>query len=105
MVLFKVVSGNKGANDKVVRVWSYGEPLTFADLLFLLKTYFESESSYYPISKGFQGKCMLMKAILEVYTGIPLEKVFKAYKLKPKAKIIEELKEENRKAPKIWELM
>jgi len=109
MVLFRVVSGNKGVKDKVVLVWSYGEPLTFADLLFLLKTYFESENAVYPVCEGYQGKCMLMKAILEVYSGIPLEKVCKFYKLKPKAKIIEEIGKEaqfqNKKKVQLWELV
>ena len=93
MVLFKVVPGRKGVNDRVVLIWAYGEALTFADLLFLLKTYFESESAVYPVSEGYQGRCMLMKSILEVYSGIPLERVFKFYRLKPKAQIIEELGE------------
>jgi len=109
MVVFRVVPGKKGAKDKVVLVWAYGEPLNFADLLFLLKTYFESESSYYPVSEGYQGKCMLIKAILEVYSGIPLERVCKFYKLKPKAKIIEEIGKkaqfQTNKELQVWELM
>lgn len=82
---FEVVKGHKGPNDKLVLVTSYGEPLSFSDLLFILKTYFESEDSYYPIEEGFQGKAMLLKAIIDVYSGIPLERVLKAYKLDRKA--------------------
>jgi len=78
---FEVVRGRKGPYDKLVLVTCYGEPLSFSDLLFILKTYFESEDSYYPVSEGYQGKAMLLKAIIEVYSGIPLERVLKVYKL------------------------
>jgi len=88
MVLLKVVKGRKGPYDKVVLVYAYGEPLRFSELLFILKHYFESEDSYYPVSEGYQGKTMLMKAILEVYSGIPLEHVLKAYGLERKTKPI-----------------
>jgi len=88
MVRFEVVRGRKGEGDKLVKVWANGEVLSFRDVLFLLKHYFESEDSYYPISQGFQGRCMLLKAILEVYSGIPLEKVVKDYQLDRKRKSI-----------------
>jgi len=81
MVKFEVVKGRKGPHDKLVKVWAYGEVLSFSDLLFLLKHYFESEDSYYPISRGFKGRAMLLLAIIEVYTGIPLSRVLKTYKL------------------------
>jgi hypothetical protein len=84
MVKFEVVKGRKGPNDKLVRVWAYGEVLSFSDLLFLLKHYFDSEDSYYPIAEGFKGRAMLLIAIIEVYTGIPLSRVLKAYKLERK---------------------
>lgn len=96
MVLLKVVKGRKGPNDKLVLVYAYGESLSFSELLTILKSYFESEDSYYPISDGFNGRCMLMKAILEVYSGIPLERVLKTYNLKEKTepvRIIEKLHE------------
>ena len=86
IVHFVVQKGRKGPNDKLVLVYAYGEPFSFADLLFILNAYFESEDSYYPINKGFQGKAMLLKAIIDVYTGIPLERVLKFYKLKRKTK-------------------
>lgn len=81
---FEVVKGRKGPNDKVVRVWAYGEVLSFNDLLFLLKHYFESEDSYYPVNEGFKGRAMLLMAIIEVYTGVPLSRVLKNYKLERK---------------------
>ena len=96
MVLLKIVKGRKGPNDKLVLVYAYGEPLSFSELLTILKYYFESEDSYYPIFQGFQGKCMLMKAILEIYSGIPLERVLADYKLERKTKsvrVIEKLHE------------
>ena len=84
MVEFEVVKGKKGPDDKLVKIWAYGEVLSFSDLLFLLKHYFESEDSYYPIGKGFKGRAMLLMAIIEVYTGIPLSRVLKNYKLERK---------------------
>lgn len=81
MVKFEVVRGRKGPYDKLVKVWAYGEVLSFSDLLFLLKHYFDSEDSYYPVDRGFKGRAMLLLAIVEVYTGIPLSRVLKNYKL------------------------
>ena len=94
MVKFEVVQGRKAVGDRLVRVWAYGEVLSFSDLLFLLKNYFDSEDSYYPIKNGFKGRAMLLMAIIEVYTGIPLSRVVKNYKLERKSKtvIIENLK-------------
>lgn len=97
MVRFEVVRGQKGLQDKLVKIWAYGEVFSFSDLLFLLKHYFDSEDSYYPINKGFKGRAMLLMAIIEVYTGIPLSRVLKSYKLERKTKktvIIEKLKNE-----------
>mgnify|MGYP001038561259 CR=1 FL=1 len=86
MVLLEIVKGRKGPHDKLVRVYAYGEPLSFSEILAILKNYFESEDSYYPVNEGFQGKCMLMKAILEVYSGLPLEDVLRNYGLERKGK-------------------
>ena len=86
MVLLEIVRGRKGPNDKLVLVYAYGEPLSFSELLTILKYYFESEDSYYPVKEGFQGKCMLMKAILEVYSGLPLKQVLRNYGLERKGK-------------------
>jgi len=87
MVHFEVVRGRKSRNDKVVKVWSNGEVFTIKELLELLKLYFESEDDCYPISQGFQGRSMLLKAIIDVYTGIPLERVLKAYKLNKRRRV------------------
>jgi hypothetical protein len=83
---FEVVPGRKGPNDKLVKIYSDGEVLSFSDLLFLLKNYFESEDSYYPIDKGFKGRSMLLNAIIDVSNGIPLSRVLKDYRLERKAK-------------------
>ena len=96
MVKFEVVKGRKGPNDKLVKVWAYGEIFTFEDVLHLLKIFFESEDSVYPIHEGFQGKAMLLKAIIDVYSGLPIERILKAYRLnrkQPKTVIIEKLHE------------
>jgi len=94
MVKFEVVKGQKGPNDKIVKVWAYGEVFTFEDILRLLKVIFESEDSVYPISEGYQGKAMLLKAIIDVYSGIPLKRVLESYKLNRKGRktiIVEKL--------------
>lgn len=95
MVKLEIVPGRKGPNDKLVLVTAYGEPLSFSDLLFILKHYFESEESYYPKPKS-QGSCYLMKAILEVYSGLPYNDVLKRYQLDRKMNktlVIEKLHE------------
>ena len=96
MVKFEVVKGRKGPNDKVVKVWAYGEVFTFEDILRLLKILFESEDSVYPISEGYQGKAMLLKAIIDVYSGLPIERVLESYRLNRKERktvVIEKLHE------------
>ncbi|MEM2995449.1 MAG: hypothetical protein QXI91_05500 [Candidatus Bathyarchaeia archaeon] len=96
MVKFEIVKGQKGPNDKVVKVWAYGEIFTFEDILRLLKIVFESEDSVYPISEGYQGKAMLLKAIIDVYSGLPIERVLEFYKLNRKGRktfVIEKLSE------------
>ena len=86
MVLFKLVEGRKGPYDVVVLVTAYDEPLSFHELLFILKHYFDSEHSYYPVSEGFLGKGMLLSAINCVAVGVPLETVLKKFKLNRKGK-------------------
>ena len=96
MVKLELVPGRKGPNDKLVLVTAYGEPLSFSDLLFILKHYFESENSYYPKERGFLGSTMLIEAILEVYSGIPLDSILKKFRLDRKIKktvVIEKLHE------------
>ena len=79
----EVVQGKKGPNDKLVKVWSYGEIFTIEDVLRLLKIFFESEDSVYPVNEGYQGRAMLLKAIIDVYSGHKIETVLKRYSLKP----------------------
>jgi hypothetical protein len=96
MVKFEIVKGQKGPNDKLVKVWSYGEVFTFEDILRFLKIIFESEDSVYPISEGYQGKAMLLKAIIDVYSGLPIERVLEAYRLNRKGRktvVVEKLHE------------
>jgi hypothetical protein len=96
MVKFEIVKGQKGPNDKLVKVWAYGEVFTFEDILRFLKIIFESEDSVYPISEGYQGKAMLLKAIIDVYSGLPIERVLESYKLNRKGRktlVIEKLHE------------
>ena len=76
-------------------VWAYGEPLSFSDLLFILRHYFESEESYYPKPQN-QGSCYLMKAIIEEYSGLPHDEILKRYQLDRKIKktvVVEKLHE------------
>lgn len=95
MVKLEVVPGRKGPKDELVRVYSYGEVLSFSELLFVLDKYFRSEEGYYP-KPQYEGSCMLLKAIIEVYSGIPLQKVLKKYGLERRASktiIVEKLHE------------
>ncbi|MEM2889404.1 MAG: hypothetical protein QXR42_08040 [Candidatus Bathyarchaeia archaeon] len=85
MVKFEVVEGKKGKHDRLVKVWSYGEPFSIQDLLTLLDVLFKSEDSVYPISEGKQGRAMLLKAIVDVACGIPLSRVLDSYGLSRKA--------------------
>jgi hypothetical protein len=89
MVHFVLQKGRKGPNDKLVLVYAYGEVLSFSEILYLLSKYFESEDSYYPINEGYQGKAMLLKAIIDVYSCIPLERVLRYYRLERKKKPVE----------------
>ena len=84
MVLFELVNGKKGPNDILVLITAYGEPLTFAQWLFIGKCYLDSEASYYPISEGYIGKAMLINALNELSHGVPFERVLERYGLKRK---------------------
>ena len=86
MVLFELVDGRKGEGDTLVLVTAYGEPLSFHELLFILKYYFNSEHSYYPVTNGYLGKGMLLSAINCVAVGVPLDTVLKRFKLDRKTK-------------------
>ncbi|MEM3597174.1 MAG: hypothetical protein QXJ53_03495 [Candidatus Bathyarchaeia archaeon] len=62
----------------------------------MLKIIFESEDSVYPINEGYQGRAMLLKAIIDVYSGLPIERVLEFYKLNRKGRktfVIEKLSE------------
>lgn len=84
MVYFELIKGRKSGNDKLVKVYSYGEVFTVEDLLRLLQAFFESEDANYPINQGKERHAMLLKAIIDVYSGIPLEKIIEKYKLNRK---------------------
>ncbi|MGB9915625.1 MAG: hypothetical protein ACPLOC_08810 [Candidatus Bathyarchaeales archaeon] len=86
MVVLHLVNGRKGPNDILVLVEAYTEPLTFAEWLFIGKCFLDSEASYYPVSKGYIGKAMLINALNELSHGVPFEKVLERYKLFRKGK-------------------
>lgn len=86
MVRFELARGRKGPHDILVKVTAYQEVLSFSEILFLLDKYFRSEEDYYPKARGYEGALMLLKAILEIYSGIPFEVVLKKYGLERKMK-------------------
>ena len=88
-VSIEFVRGKKGPGDRLPLVTAYGEPLPFDCILEILDSTFKAENSYYPISSGNLGAAMLMEAILEVYSGIPLERVLKKYRLERKTVIFD----------------
>lgn len=104
---FEVVPGRKGPNDKLVKIYADGEVLSFSDLLFLLKHYFDSEDSYYPVSEGYRGRAMLLNAINEISVGVPLSRVLKTYKLEHKTKktVIIEKTSSEKAIKKLHEIM
>jgi len=79
----EVVQGKKGPHDKVVLITANREPLKIEHLLWILQQWFESEEACYPITEGYDGKAMLMKAVIDVYSGHKIETVLKRYFLKP----------------------
>ncbi len=85
-MIIKVEKGRKSENDLIIRIWAKGEIITIKDILRILDIIFKSEDSNYPISKGFEGRAKFMKAIIDVYSGIPLEDVLEKYELKRKRK-------------------
>lgn len=85
MVWLTLVDGNKGIGDTLVLITACNEPLSLHELLFILKHYFDSENSYYPVSEGYLGKGMLLSAINCVAVGVPLDTVLKKFKLHRKA--------------------
>jgi len=85
-MIIKVEKGNKSSQDKIIRIWAKGEIITIKDILRILDSIFKSEDVNYPISKGLEGRSYFFKAIVDVYSGIPLERVLEKYKLKRKRK-------------------
>lgn len=77
---FVVERGSKGPEDKIIKVWSYGDVLTLEDILRSLDIIFRSEDSYYPKPKCM-GSTMLMEAILEIYSNFPIEQVLRKFLL------------------------
>jgi len=85
-MIIKVEKGNKSSQDKIIRIWANGEIITLIDILRIIDIIFKSEDSNYPISKGFEGRAYFLKAIIDVYSGIPLKHVIEKYELKRKKK-------------------
>jgi len=85
MVQFILEDGKKGEHDVLVRVVSYGEVLRFEEVLFILKHYFQSEDSYYPLPR-YRGRCMLVSAIMELAIGRDFDVILREYRLKRKGK-------------------
>ena len=84
MVLLTLVDGKKGPGDILVLVTSYNEPMSIADVLYLLECIMDSEAMYYPISKGYSGKAYFLNAVIELACGVPFERVIQKYGLKGK---------------------
>jgi len=91
-MIIKVEKGRKSENDLIIRIWAKGEIITLKDILRIIDIIFKSEDSNYPISKGFEGRAKFMKAIIDVYSGIPLEYVSEKYGLKRTQKTKNNLK-------------
>ena len=81
MVRFILRGGRKSDRDTMVFLVAKDEVLTFHELLFILKHYFNSEHDYYPVSDGFLGKAMLVAAINSVALDVPIPTVLKRFKL------------------------
>ena len=84
MVQLTLVDGRKGLGDILVLLKADDEPLSFAEWLFIGKCYMDSEASYYPVSEGYTGPCMLVEAVLELSHGVKFDMVLEKFKLKRK---------------------
>jgi hypothetical protein len=82
-----IEKGRKAEGDRVIRLTAYNEKVSLAEILQILDVVFRAEEECYP-KPHFQGSCMLMKAILEVYSGIPIEKVLANYGLRKASKTV-----------------
>lgn len=86
MVLLQLVDGKKGPGDILVKLTADNEVLTFTEWLFIGKCMMDSEGSYYPISEGNRGPCLLLEALIELSHGIDFEQVIERYGLSTKQK-------------------
>ena len=84
MVLLTLVDGKKGPGDILVLLTAYNEPMSIAEVLFLVDCIMDSECMYYPISKGYSGKAYFLNAVVELACGVPFERVLDKYGLKGK---------------------
>jgi hypothetical protein len=87
MVRLVLVDGRKGVGDTLVLVNAQGEPLAFSQILLILKHVFESEDSYYSPNDGYDGKAYMLKAIIDVYSGVPFNKILERYNLENKLNV------------------
>lgn len=87
MVLLTLVDGKKGPGDILVLLTAYTEPMSIAEVLFLVDCIMDSEAMYYPISKGYSGKAYFLNAVIELACGVPFERVIEKYGLKRKKKL------------------
>jgi len=81
LVRFILRGGRKSERDTMVFLVARDEVLTFHELLFILKHYFDSEHDYYPVSDGYLGKAMLVAAINGVALDVPIPTVLRRFKL------------------------
>jgi hypothetical protein len=79
----EVVQGKKGPNDKVVLITANSEPLKLSICFGFSSNGLKARNACYPITEGYDGKAMLLKAIIDVYSGHKIETVLKRYFLKP----------------------
>jgi hypothetical protein len=84
MAILTLIDGKKGPGDILVLLKADDEPLSFAEWLFIGKCYMDSEASYYPISEGYSGPCMLLEAVIELSHGMKFDMVLEKFKLKRK---------------------
>jgi len=95
MVTLRLRDGRKGPGDIIVEVTSHGEILSFAEVLFILKCYFESEASYYPVASGFLGPAKLLNAINEISHRVNFDLVLKRHNLSSNLDVIDERRGRN----------
>ena len=79
MVLFELINGRKGISDVLILITAYGEPLSFHELLFILKYYFDSEIEWArreDKEKGFDWNLRLgfggVLTLTDVFSGLDL---------------------------------